>query len=257
MRYFDSHAHYDDMKFDGLRESIIAQAFEAGVERILNAASDIASSRASIALAKKYPEFYAAAGVHPHECCEIADENAFFDELRLLLGEDKVVALGEIGLDYHYDLEWKEKQLRYFDLQLSLSEEMSLPVIIHDRDAHGDCMDIIRAHPKAYGVLHSYSGSAEMAKELLTRGWYISFSGSATFKNANKLLDAVKAVPDDRIMIETDCPYLAPVPMRGKLNHSGYLPYTAQSIALTRAQTQEEIAELTYKNASRLFGLDA
>lgn len=255
MRLFDSHAHYDDPKFDGERDKIIAEIFAAGVERVVNASSDLATSRASIALAEKYPRFYAAIGIHPHECAAITDENAATAELCKLLGENKVVALGEIGLDYHYDSEWKEAQKHWFDAQLSIAEERGLPVIVHDREAHGDCLDIVRAHKASRGVFHSFSGSAETARELVSLGWYVSFSGSVTFKNASKLLEAVRAVPSDRLLIETDCPYLAPVPMRGKLNRSDYMLYTARAVSEARGVSEEEIAETTFRNAESFFGI--
>jgi TatD DNase family protein len=256
MRIFDTHAHYDDDRFEGIREECIKESFDIGVEYILNASSDIKSSRASIALADKYPQFYAACGIHPHECCDISDKNEALDSVKSLLSHKKAVALGEIGLDYYYDTDWKEKQIEYFDSQLSLAEELSLPVIIHDRDAHGDTMDVIRAHPKSFGILHSFSGSAEMAKQLQKLGWYISFSGVVSFKNASRVIESLLAVDDERLLIETDCPYLAPVPMRGKTNRSAYLKYTIAAIANAKGVSEEEIAEMTFENAKRIFKIN-
>lgn len=255
MRIFDTHAHYDDEKFDGERGNIITEVLNSGVERILNASSDLKSSAASIALAEKYPQFYAAVGIHPHECEELEDEKPVIEQLEEMLSNPKVRAIGEIGLDYHYDLDFKEKQLHWFDIQLSLAEWTGYPVIVHDREAHGDTMELIRSHPKCGGILHAFSGSAEMAKELVKLGWYIAFGGSVTFKGASKPIEALKAVPDDRLLVETDCPYLAPVPMRGKLNRSDYIPYTLAVMADARGDTPEHIAEITYNNALDVFRL--
>ena len=252
--FFDSHAHYDDEKFTYAdRDKLISRLFNENVSYILNSASDLSSSRAAISLAEKYPYFYASAGIHPHECGKYADIPSVLNGLTNLLKHDKVRAIGEIGLDYHYDFSPRDVQIKWFKAQMELARELDMPVIIHDREAHGQCMDIVNEYPEVRGVFHSYSGSAEMAQELLKRGWYISFSGSVTFKNANKLLDAVKAVPDDRILIETDAPYLAPVPVRGTLNHSGNLAYTAQKIAEIRETDVEHIADITLDNAKNFF----
>ncbi len=255
MRIFDTHAHYDDDRFEGIREECIKESFDIGVEYIVNASSDIKSSKSSLALADKYPQFSAACGIHPHECCDISDKNEALDAVKSLLSHKKAVALGEIGLDYYYDTDWKDKQIEFFDSQLSLAEELKLPVIIHDRDAHGDTMDIIRAHPKSFGILHSFSGSAEMARQLLKLGWYISFSGVVSFKNASRVIESLLAVDDDRLLIETDCPYLAPVPMRGQTNRSAYLQYTIAAIANAKGVSEEEIAEMTFNNAKRIFNI--
>lgn len=255
MRIFDTHAHYDDDRFEGIREECIKESFDIGVEYIVNASSDIKSSKSSLALADKYPQFYAACGIHPHECCDISGKNEALDAVKSLLSHKKAVALGEIGLDYYYDTDWKDKQIEFFDSQLSLAEELKLPVIIHDRDAHGDTIDIIRAHPKSFGILHSFSGSAEMAKQLQKLGWYISFSGVVSFKNASRVIESLLAVDDDRLLIETDCPYLAPVPMRGQTNRSAYLQYTIAAIANAKGVSEEEIAEMTFNNAKRIFNI--
>ena len=253
MKIFDTHAHYDDEKFDAGREDIIEEVLSSGVEYILNASSDIKSSLSSISLSEKYEQFYAAVGIHPHECEELDDEKEIIDKLRGMLEHPKVVAIGEIGLDYHYDLDFKDKQLCWFDLQLSLAEETGYPVIVHDREAHGDTCDLIRAHPKSTGIIHAFSGSAEMAKDLVNRGWYIAFGGSITFKGASKILEALKAVPDERLLVETDCPYLAPVPNRGKLNRSDYIPLILEKMSEIRGSTVDVLAEMTLKNAKTLL----
>ena len=255
IRYFDSHAHYDDEKFDGLRDEILGEVFSGGVDFILNAASDIASARSGAELAKKYPQIYFAAGVHPHECGAITDENRTLADIEGFFSDEKAVAIGEIGLDFHYDFSARETQIKWFRLQMKLAERLNLPVIVHDREAHGACMEIVAEFPGVRGVFHSFSGSAEMAADLIRRGWYISFSGSVTFKNAAKLLDSVRAVDENRLLVETDCPYLAPHPVRGKLNRSDYLCYTCRAIAEVRGVDEEKIAALSMKNAAELFGI--
>ncbi len=258
MSLFDSHAHYDDEKFSDNREEIIKGLCQKtdtnplGICGVLNSASDISSSRKALLLAETYPFFYASAGIHPHEAASASQED--FDVLADLLSRDKVVALGEIGLDYHYDFSPRDVQKEIFERQLALAHELKVPVIIHDREAHGDCMDIVRRY-RVRGVFHSYSGSAEMARELIRLGWYVSFSGSVTFKNASSILNSVSSVPDDRILVETDAPYLAPVPYRGRINHSGYMYETAKKLAETRGVSAEYIAKITYQNARELFGI--
>lgn len=259
MQFFDSHAHYNDIRFEeeypGGRATAIENALSAGVCAILNAGTNPASSAASIALAEEYPFFYASVGIHPTDSLEIPDAqiHAALDEIRRLSAHPKCVAIGEIGLDYHWDPDGKIRQSALFDAQLSMAEELHLPVIVHDRDAHGDCFDIVRAHPNVYGVFHSYSASAEMARQLATMGWYISFSGPITYKNAHKVREAAASVPAEYLLIETDAPYLPPVPHRGEINFSGYLPFTAAALAQTLGLTTEETAELTCQNARRLF----
>ncbi len=265
MRFFDSHAHYDDHRFteefDGGVAGAMAHIRLAGVERVCNVGASLRSSRTSLALAETYrgqdgfPTVVAAVGIHPCDGLEIdpAAENVALDELRNLLSHPLAVALGEIGLDYHWDEDHHDRQKALFDRQLSLAEEVRKPVIIHDRDAHGDTFDILAAHPGVCGVLHSYSGSPEMTRQLSERGWYISFSGPVTYKNAAKVKDACAIVPAERLLIETDAPYLPPVPHRGKMNHSGYLVHTAAVMGEIRGTSVEEIAELTYQNACRFF----
>ncbi|MBE6560577.1 MAG: TatD family deoxyribonuclease [Ruminococcaceae bacterium] len=262
MRYFDSHSHYNDERFEeeypGGMAQAITDAHAIGVEAILNAGTNPESSAASVALAEKYPFFYASAGIHPSDSMRIADADipAALDAVRRIAAHEKCVAIGEIGLDYHWDPDGKARQSALFDAQLSMAEELHLPVIIHDRDAHGDCFDIVRAHPNVLGVFHSFSGSAEMARQLVQMGWYISFSGPITYKNAHKVREAAAVVPHDRILTETDAPYLPPVPHRGELNYSGYLPFTLHAIAEATGMSDEEAAQRTWENACRLFRLN-
>ncbi len=263
-KLFDSHAHYYDSRFacegDGA-DALLKALFADNVGYIVNIGTDIENSKICIAQAAKYPNMYCTVGIHPSDGQGYADPDAALAELELLLGTPesrkaaKIVALGEIGLDYHYDDTDKEKQAYLFEGQLQLAEKHGLPVVIHDREAHGDCFDAVLRHPRVRGVFHSYSGSAEMAKELLRRGWYISFSGVATFKNAPKVREAIAAVPDDRILIETDAPYLAPVPYRGKMNHSGYMYYTAEAVAEVKGIDTDAAIRMTAENAKRLFSI--
>ena len=254
-RYWDTHAHYDDGRFDEDREAVIASLKENGVGTVINAGCDVETTNAAIALAEKYDFFYATAGFHPGNADKVNDEAKDMAWLRSVLSHPKVVALGEIGLDYHYDEPSRECQQRVFEMQLCLAEELDVPVVIHDRDAHGDVMEAIFRHPKVRGVFHSFSGSPEMAKELIKRGWYISFSGVVTFKNAAKLPECAAIVPEDRFFIETDAPYLAPHPYRGKRNDSTLLTYTAERIAEIRDMTVEDVIRVSAENASRFFGI--
>lgn len=256
MEIIDTHAHYDDRRFDDKRDEIIAGVLDTGyIRNIINAGCNIKSSRAGLELSKRYPQFYFTAGIHPHDTGAAEDRERTLFELETLLREKKCVALGEIGLDYHYDFSDSETQKKWFEYQMQLAKRLGMPVAIHDREAHGDCMDMIRKYPDVVGEFHSFSGSVEMAKELVSRGWYISFSGVITFKNASKILEVVKTVPLDRIMIETDAPYLAPVPMRGKDNNSSYMKYTAEAAAKVIGITTEEFCALTTENARRFFGI--
>jgi TatD DNase family protein len=250
---FDTHAHFDDERFDDDRDEVIRKAHESGVSYILNASSDMDSSRKSMALADKYDFIYAAVGVHPHSAGEMKE-----DDLKILAGyasHPKVVAIGEIGLDYYYDNSPRDVQKYWFARQIGLAREVGLPVVIHDRDAHEDTLAIIRAEgaSEVGGVFHCYTGSVEMAKEVLKNNFYIALGGAVTFKNARKLLDVAKFVPEDRLLIETDCPYMTPEPYRGKRNDSGYVRLVAEKIAELRGVTFEEIAQITAQNARRLF----
>ena len=250
---FDSHAHYDDKQFDEDRDILISSLFEQGVKGFLNASSDIASSYASLALAHKYENAYAAVGIHPHEAAEVSED--WLNELDKISSDKKAVAIGEIGLDYHYDFSPRDIQMKVFEAQMAFAEEKNMPVVIHDREAHGDTLAVIDKFPNVKGVLHSFSGSYEMAEYLVRKGWYISFSGSVTFKTAEKLRHAVTAVPIDRVMCETDAPYLTPVPLRGKRNDSVKMRHTVEKLAEIYGISFEEMAEICLNNAYTLFGI--
>lgn len=250
---FDTHAHYDDKKFDADRREVLAAMPAKGVSLIVDPGCDGESSRAACALAQEFPFVYAAVGWHPEEWQSWNGESMAL--LRTLCSRPKVVAIGEIGLDYYWDTEHKALQKEMFERQLSLAIERKLPVIVHDREAHGDCLEIVMNYPEARGVFHCFSGSVEMARELLRRGWYLGFDGPITYKNAVKALDVIAACPTDRMLLETDSPYLSPVPNRGKRNDSRNLPYIAARIAEIKGMTTEEVAEVTLQNGKQLFGL--
>ncbi len=259
---FDSHAHYDDHRFEeefeGGVHGALMRSYEEGVRRIVNVGSSLPHSENSVVLAERYNFVYAAVGIHPSDAQDLdeKDLDRVLNRILELASHKKVLAIGEIGYDYHWDGTDKERQTYFFDKQLTMAEELSLPAIIHSRDAAGDTFDMLRAHPKAWGVLHSYSGTAEMARQLCNMGWYISFSGPVTYKNANKVKEAASVVPEDRILIETDCPYLPPVPHRGEINYSGYMKHTCDALAAIRGVSADEIAAVTYQNACRFFGLE-
>ncbi len=267
---FDSHAHYFDARFDaeadGGADGILRTVLPEPVSRILNVGTNCRNSALAVRQAAHYPGMYAAVGIHPEDCHGEADEERALEVLQTLLGtpeeriRDRIVALGEIGLDYHYanygDIPMdRAKQARFFRAQLEMAQKQNLPVIIHDREAHGDCFETVLGFPGVRGVFHSYSGSPEMAKELVRRGWYLSFSGTLTFRNATKVRQAALVVPRDRLLIETDAPYLAPHPMRGSLNHSGYLVYTASVLAELWGCSPQDAALRTAQNACELFGI--
>ena len=262
MKYFDSHAHYYDARFSEESEKsadeIIGALLSDNVSYIINVGTSPESSRLAIEQAKRFKNMYTAIGVHPYDAThlEMSLDEALSDIERLILNEEnKCVALGEIGLDYHYPDTDKDLQRRYFEAQMSLAEKLDIPVVIHDRDAHADVMEVIRAYPRVRGVLHSFSGSAEMASELVRLGYMISFSGTLTFKNARRPKEVAVAVPKECVLIETDAPYLAPHPERGTLNHSGKLKYTNAVLAELIGLSEEETANLTEENARRFFGL--
>lgn len=252
---FDSHAHYDDEQFDEDRDTIINSAYESGITQMLNIPSGIASLDKCIAIAGKYEFMHAAAGVHPHNVKEM--NKAVLDYIAKLSTGKKVVAIGEIGLDYYYDNSPRELQKYWFKLQIDLALKLKLPIIIHNRDSHEDMMKIIRSEnaKAAGGVFHCYSGSVEMALELLKNNFYISVGGPVTFNNSRKLPDVIKAIPDDMLLIETDCPYLSPEPYRGKRNDSSRVRLVAQKVAEIKGIDFEEAAALTMKNAKMLFGI--
>ena len=263
-KLFDSHAHYYDSRFDeveGGADSLLDCLFDGEVGGIVNVGTDLENARAVIESAARFERMYAAVGIHPSDGQAYRDIPAAMAELKAILGDaesrkkSKIVALGEIGLDYHYPDTDKPHQAAFFEAQLQLAEALDMPVIIHDREAHGDCFDAVCRHPNIRGVFHSYSGSAEMARDLVRRGWYISFSGVVTFKNAPKVREAVVATPLERILIETDAPYLAPVPYRGQMNHSGLMRYTAEAIAQIKGLKYDEILRVTTENAHRLLDI--
>ena len=269
MKIFDSHAHYFDRRFfseenpKGVDALLQEDVFGDCVCGVINVATNNENSIACIEQAAKFDRMYAAVGIHPEdvEYCKmnISEEiNILCDRVdtKEKRQKNKIVAIGEIGLDYHMEKFDKGLQQKYFDAQMELAAELDVPVIIHDRDAHCDCFDTVCRYPSVKGVFHSYSGSAEMAIELIKRGWYISFSGVVSFKNAAKIKTVAACVPDDRILIETDAPYLAPHPYRGKINHSGRLFYTASALAEERGVDVRTISDITYRNARELFNID-
>lgn len=258
LRWFDSHAHYDDEKFSPQeRVELLTGLFATNVAAIMGAAVNLKSAAAQIEFAELFPHFYAAVGIHPENICDEGDLSQTLDAMRKLIRHPKVKAIGEIGLDYYWESNPpREVQKEWLDAQLSLAEEADLPVIIHDREAHGDIFDMLTAHPRVTGVLHSCSASAEMALQLVKKGWYISFSGVITYKNAARVAEAVKVIPSDRILVETDAPYLSPVPMRGKRNDSGNVAFTGMKAAELRGENCEAFARKTIENTKKLFRIE-
>ncbi|MCQ2436185.1 MAG: TatD family hydrolase [Clostridia bacterium] len=252
---FDTHAHYTDNRLRG-RDELITQSFDGGVGYITCVGTSLDDSRECAEVASRYPHMYSSAGIHPHECEALTDIDGEMNELERLLKMPKVVALGEIGLDYHYDSDWADKQKKYFRAQLELAKMTDMPVIIHDRDAHGDVFDILREYRGVRGIIHSCSESAEAVREYVKMGWYISFSGVITFKNASKILESVMATPADRILIETDSPYLAPVPVRGTDNFSYNVRYTAQTAANVLGMDYDEFCAQSTENAKMIYGIE-
>lgn len=256
MKLFDSHCHLDDEKFDEDRAETIARLREGGVEKCVCVGSDLPSSRRCVALAEQYDFIYAAAGVHPHEAKDAPPD--YIDQLKALLSHSRVMALGEIGLDYYYDLSPRDVQKRVLQEQLDLACDTDMPVIFHIRDAHGDMFDILRSRSRLpAGVIHCCSASAEMVREYLRMGFYISFAGPITFKNAAGPVSASQAVPLDRLLIETDSPYLAPVPLRGRRNEPANVHYVLEKQAEIHGIPPEELAEITFRNACALYRIPA
>lgn len=252
--YFDSHAHYDDERFDEDRDELLIGMKEKGVDFIINAAADMPSCYASLALAEKYPFIYCSIGVHPHDVKDLTEKD--IDTMRELAQKSKVVAIGEIGLDYYYDNSPREDQRFWFKRQLELAKELDLPVIIHSREASQETYDIIIESGIKEGVIHCFSGSYELAKEYVKRGFYIGVGGSSTFKNAKKTVEVIKNIDISHILIETDCPYLTPVPCRGERNDSSYLKYVVENMSHIKDISQEEINEITSQNAKKLFRIN-
>ena len=249
---FDSHAHYNDEQFDIDRDSLLASLPEAGIVGIINCGTDVKSSYASLEMAEKYPFVFAACGYHPESALEFTDDNIF--EIEKMLSHKKCVAVGEIGLEYHYDFVPKDVQKYVFEKHLELAVKYDIPVIVHDREAHSDTMDLLKRY-KPKGVLHCYSGSAEMAKEVLIICMYIGLGGAVTFKNAVKPVEVAAMIPPDRLLLETDCPYMAPVPKRGKRNNSAYIEYVAEKIGEIKSLPPQTILDITTENTKRLFSI--
>ena len=251
---FDTHAHYDSGAFNADREELLASMPSKGVGLIVIPGCEERSSRAALALAEKFSFIRAAVGIHPEDRESMTPES--LETIRALAKHEKCVAIGEVGLDYYWDDSHKTEQKELFAAQLALAEELDLPVIVHDREAHADCLEITGRFPKARGVFHCFSGSADMAKELLKRGWYLGFDGPVTYKNARKALEVLEIVPPERILVETDSPYMTPVPLRGKRNDSSNLVYIIQKIAEIKGMAPQEIEQITWENGKRLFGIE-
>ena len=252
---FDTHAHMDDHAFDVDRETLLADLPNQGIALVMNPGCSLESSRNVDALTRRYDYIYGAVGSHP----DVADEvnEAVLEEYRMLCKRNsKIKAIGEIGLDYHYEDIPREIQLKAFRMQMELARELGLPVIVHEREAHEDGMKVVDEFPEVKGVFHCYSGSAEMAKELIKRGWYIGFTGVLTFKNARKAVEVASSIPLDRIVIETDCPYMAPEPFRGKRNDPGKIYRMAEKLAEIRGLSVEEIHRITTENGKKLYRID-
>ncbi len=250
---FDSHAHYDDEAFDADREELLSGLYAGNVCGIINASASMASSRLSIQLAERYPFVWAAVGIHPEDAAHVTAKD--IDELRQLYAHPRVIAIGEIGLDYHYEDSCpRKKQLEVFNAQLELAGELDAPVIVHDREAHEDILRLLKTF-RPRGVVHCFSGSTEMLRELINIGMYIGLGGAVTFKNARRPVESAAAVPIDRLLLETDAPYMAPVPCRGKRCDSGMIVHTAARIAEIRGISTDELLEQTQQNACRLFSL--
>ena len=252
--YFDTHAHYDSGQFNADREELLASMPDQGVSLILNPGCDLPSSKQAVALAEQFPHVYAAVGVHPSDCDSWSDEVE--RELLALTAHPKVKAIGEVGLDYYWkDNAPADRQKEVFIRQLELARETKLPVIVHNREAHKDTLDIVRQFSDVPGVYHCYSGGIEDAKVLVDMGWMLSFTGVITFKNARKALEVIQWLPLDRIMIETDSPYLTPEPYRGKRNHSDYVHFVSEKIAEIKGIARSEAARITTENGRRFFNI--
>lgn len=251
---FDSHAHYDDSAFDEDRDEVINELPKLGVMGVLNCGSSAYGMRKSVELADKYDFIYAAVGIHPENADELTDD--ILEEIKEFTKRDKVKAIGEIGLDYYWDENPdKHIQKQAFRKQMELAKELDLPVVIHDREAHGDTLEIIKEFPEVKGVVHCFSGSVEFAKECLKLGYYIGVTGVVTFKNAKKLKEVVREIPMDRLLVETDCPYMAPTPNRGKRNKSDYIKYIIQVISEIKNISYEDIERITRENIQKMIKL--
>jgi len=253
---FDTHAHFNDKRFKDDRDEAIKKAFESGVSYILNVSYNIPSLDDSVSLSRKYSYIYAAVGIHPHYSKEMNDE--VFEKIASLAGDKKVVGIGEIGLDYYRDLSPRYVQKDCFVRQINLAKEVKLPIIVHIRDANEDALNILKNENarEVGGIIHSFSGDINMAKEVIENNFYISVGGPITYRNAGKLVDVVKYVPLDRLLIETDCPYLTPEPFRGRRNDSSLVRLVAEKIADIKGKTFDDIADITTSNAKRLFNIE-
>lgn len=255
MKLFDTHAHLDDEQFDVDREEVIKKIKTSGISNVMEVGSDVESSKKAVSIANSHDFIYCAVGIHPESADNVSDED-YAEIERLARTEPKVKAIGEIGIDYHYDdCASREKQRACFGRQLDLATELNLPVIIHDRDSKGDVLQILREKKISNGVMHCFSGSPEMAQIFVKMGFMISFTGVITFKNARRALEAVKVIPLDRLMIETDSPYMAPEPHRGKRNDSSYVRYVAGKMAEIKGITADEMSRITYENGRRFFSI--
>jgi TatD DNase family protein len=249
---FDTHAHFDARQFDADRDEVLSGLPARGVSLVVDPGCDLPSSRKAVELAQKYPFVYAAVGIHPEECADYQESD--LDEVRRLAAQPKVAAIGEIGLDYYWpENPPKELQQKVFRDQLALAQELDKPVIVHDRDAHGDSLAIVKQFPRVRGVFHCFSGSVELARELVGLGWMISFTGVLTYKNARKSVEVAKNIPLEHIMIETDSPYMAPVPHRGERNDSGYVLHVCEKLAEIKGISVEECAKRTLENGKQFF----
>ena len=251
---FDTHAHMDDRAFDQDRDTLLSELPQQGIGLLMNPGCSLASSRQACALAERYDYIYAAVGSHPDAADEVNAD--VLETYRILCKQNpKVKAIGEIGLDYHYEDIPRQRQLEAFRDQMALARELDLPVIVHEREAHQDGMAVVEEFPQVTGVFHCYSGSAEMAKELIKWGWYIGFTGVLTFKNARKAVEVAREIPLERIVLETDCPYMSPEPFRGKRNDPGKLYRMAQALAQIRELPAEQVEAITFENGKRLYRL--
>lgn len=251
---FDTHAHMDDRAFDQDRDTLLSELPQQGIGLLMNHGCSLASSRQACALAERYDYIYAAVGSHPDAADEVTAD--VLEAYRALCKQNpKVKAIGEIGLDYHYEDIPRQRQLEAFRDQMALARELDLPVIVHEREAHQDGMAVVDAFPQVTGVFHCYSGSLEMAKELIKRGWYIGFTGVLTFKNTRKAVEVAREIPLERIVLETDCPYMSPEPFRGKRNDPGKLYRMAQALAQIRDVPVEQVEAITFENGKRLYRL--
>ena len=252
---FDTHAHMDDHAFDEDRKTLLEALPQQGLALVMNPGCSLESSKNADALSRQYDYIYAAVGSHPDAADEV-DPEVLEQYRQLCAANPKIKAIGEIGLDYHYEDIPRQIQKAAFRAQMALARELGLPVIVHEREAHADAMEILDEFPEVTGVFHCYSGSAEMAKELVRRGWYIGFTGVLTFKNAKKALEVAQTIPQDRLVIETDCPYMAPEPFRGKRNHPGYLYRMAEKLAQIWELPVEDVRRITLENGKRLYRMD-